>query len=52
MMYFDAADAAGLMLGARIPIVITRRADSLRVRLASIALAKLAAERTGQKYGS
>ncbi|AJZ56751.1 phosphate acetyl/butaryl transferase family protein [Paraburkholderia fungorum] len=46
LMYFAGADAAGLVLGARIPIILTSRADSLRVRLASAALAKLVAERT------
>ncbi|WP_434111030.1 bifunctional enoyl-CoA hydratase/phosphate acetyltransferase [Paraburkholderia caffeinilytica] len=44
LMYFAGADAAGLVLGARIPIILTSRADSLRVRLASAALAKLVAE--------
>lgn len=37
--------AAGLVLGARVPIILTSRSDSLKVRLASAALAKLAAER-------
>jgi phosphate acetyltransferase len=46
LMYFAGADAAGLVLGARLPIILTSRADSLRVRLASAALAKLVAERT------
>jgi phosphate acetyltransferase len=45
LMYFAGADAAGLVLGARLPIILTSRADSLRVRLASAALAKLTAER-------
>lgn len=45
LMYFGGADAAGLVLGARLPIIITSRADSVRVRLASAALAKLAVER-------
>ncbi|KAK45585.1 bifunctional enoyl-CoA hydratase/phosphate acetyltransferase [Caballeronia jiangsuensis] len=45
MMYFGAADAAGVVLGARVPVIVTSRADSLRVRLASVALAKLVAER-------
>ncbi|HYS64878.1 MAG TPA: bifunctional enoyl-CoA hydratase/phosphate acetyltransferase [Paraburkholderia sp.] len=45
LVYFASADAAGLVLGARLPIIITSRADSMRVRLASAALAKLAAER-------
>ncbi|SDG10571.1 bifunctional enoyl-CoA hydratase/phosphate acetyltransferase [Paraburkholderia phenazinium] len=44
LMYFAGADAAGLVLGARIPIILTSRADSLRVRLASAALAKRVAE--------
>ncbi len=38
------ADAAGLVLGARVPIVLTSRADSIRSRLASCAVAKLVAE--------
>ncbi|WP_118184471.1 bifunctional enoyl-CoA hydratase/phosphate acetyltransferase [Paraburkholderia phosphatilytica] len=46
LVYFAGADAAGLVLGARLPIVVTSRADSLRVRLASAALAKLVAERS------
>ncbi len=37
---------AGLVLGARLPIILTSRADSLRGRIASAALAKLVAERT------
>lgn len=46
LVYFAGADAAGLVLGARLPVIVTSRADSARVRLASAALAKLAAERT------
>jgi len=46
LMYFAGADAAGLVLGARLPIILTSRSDSLRVRLASAALAKLVAERS------
>lgn len=45
LMYFAGADAAGLVLGARLPIILTSRSDSLRVRLASAALAKLVSER-------
>ena len=37
------ADAAGLVLGARIPIILTSRADSLRVKLASCVMGKLVA---------
>ena len=46
LMLFAGADGAGLVLGARLPIILTSRADSPRVRLASAALAKLVAERT------
>lgn len=46
LMYFAGADGAGLVLGARVPIILTSRSDSLRVRLASAALAKLVAEHT------
>jgi phosphate acetyltransferase len=35
------ADAAGIVLGARVPIVLTSRADSLTTRLASCAVAAL-----------
>jgi phosphate acetyltransferase len=37
------ADSAGLVLGARVPIVLTSRADSVRSRIASCAVAVLAA---------
>ncbi|MDX0542190.1 phosphate acetyltransferase [Sinorhizobium medicae] len=39
------ADAAGIVLGARVPIVLTSRADSVRTRLASCAVASLYAAR-------
>lgn len=47
LIYLSQADAAGLVLGARVPIILTSRADSLRVRLASSALARLVAARSG-----
>ena len=37
------AEAAGIVLGARVPIVLTSRADNVRTRLASIAVMKLIA---------
>jgi phosphotransacetylase len=37
------ADSAGLVLGARVPIVLTSRADSVRSRIASCAVANLVA---------
>ena len=35
------ADAAGVVLGARVPIILTCRADSVRARLASCAVAAI-----------
>jgi phosphotransacetylase len=37
------ADSAGLVVGARVPIILTSRADSVRARIASCAVAMLAA---------
>ncbi|GAB3758862.1 bifunctional enoyl-CoA hydratase/phosphate acetyltransferase [Ramlibacter monticola] len=45
LMYLANADAAGLVVGARVPIILTSRADSVRVRLASAALGRLVAAR-------
>jgi phosphate acetyltransferase len=44
------ADAAGIVLGARVPIILTSRADGVRARMASCAVAVLVAHarRTGQ----
>jgi phosphotransacetylase len=36
------ADSAGLVLGARVPIILTSRADSVRARIASCGVAMLA----------
>ncbi|MGN6655276.1 MAG: bifunctional enoyl-CoA hydratase/phosphate acetyltransferase [Rhodanobacter sp.] len=41
--YMGHADSAGIVLGARVPIVLTSRSDSRRSRLASCALALLLA---------
>ena len=46
LTYLAGADAAGIVLGARVPIVLTSRADSVRARLASLAVMKLAAHAT------
>lgn len=43
--YLGDAESAGIVLGARLPIVLTSRADSLASRLASCALAVLLAHR-------
>jgi len=39
LTFLGGADAAGIVLGARVPIILTSRADSLRTRLMSCALA-------------
>ena len=41
LTFLSRADAAGVVLGARVPIVLTSRADSVRTRLASCAVAAL-----------
>ena len=41
--YVGGADSAGLVLGAQVPIILTSRADSVVSRVASVALAVLAA---------
>jgi phosphate acetyltransferase len=43
------ADSAGLVLGARVPIILTSRADSVRARIASCAVAMLAAHARRQQ---
>jgi phosphate acetyltransferase len=44
LAYFAKADGAGVVLGARVPIVLTSRADSPRSRMASAAVAALQAD--------
>ncbi|KTC74495.1 bifunctional enoyl-CoA hydratase/phosphate acetyltransferase [Legionella birminghamensis] len=39
LTFLGHADAAGIVLGARVPIILTSRADSIRTRLLSCALA-------------
>ena len=43
LTFLASADAAGIVLGARVPIILTSRADSLLTRLASCAVAVLVA---------
>jgi phosphate acetyltransferase len=43
LSFLAGADAAGIVLGARVPIILTSRADSLISRLASCAVASLVA---------
>jgi phosphate acetyltransferase len=44
-VYLGGGECAGIVLGARVPIVLTSRADSLVARISSVALAMLAAPR-------
>lgn len=43
MIYLANADSAGMVLGARVPVILTSRADSVRSRIASAAVAMLVA---------
>ncbi len=49
LSFLAGADAAGIVLGARVPIILTSRADSVMTRLAScaVAVAVAAARRAG-----
>ena len=44
LSFLAGADAAGIVLGARVPIILTSRADSITTRLASCAVASLVAQ--------
>ena len=44
LTFLAKADAAGMVLGARVPIILTSRADSVRSRMASCAVAVLYAD--------
>ena len=43
------SDSAGLVLGAKVPVILTSRADSVRSRIASCAVAVLAAQARAAK---
>jgi phosphate acetyltransferase len=43
LVYLAGADAAGIVMGTRVPIVLTSRSDSVRTRLASTAVLALVA---------
>ncbi len=47
--YLADAGTAGIVLGARVPIVLTSRADSVAARVASCAMALLSARANGRK---
>jgi phosphate acetyltransferase len=54
LSFLSNADAAGIVLGARVPVILTSRADNLRTRLASCAVASLFAysQKSGQRIQS
>ncbi|MGB7793093.1 MAG: hypothetical protein WBL39_17985, partial [Terrimicrobiaceae bacterium] len=41
LTFLSGADAAGVVLGARVPIILTSRADNVRTRMASCSVAML-----------
>jgi phosphate acetyltransferase len=49
LSFLAGADAAGIVLGARVPIILTSRADSVMTRLASCAVAALVAKARTQE---
>src|SRR5438045_1731290 len=49
LSFLATADAAGIVLGARVPIILTSRADAVVTRLASCAVASLVAEASRQR---
>jgi len=52
LIFLANADSAGLVLGARVPIILTSRADSVRARIASCAVATMAAHARRQHFQS
>ena len=53
LSFLAGADSAGIVLGARVPIILTSRANSLPSRLASCAVAALvAAAQRGPAVGA
>jgi phosphotransacetylase len=51
LQYFAGADSAGIVLGARVPVILTSRADNTRMRVGSAAVAKLLAHSRRQPPG-
>ena len=49
LSFLAKADSAGMVLGARVPIILTSRADSVRSRIASCAVAVLVAHARRKK---
>jgi phosphate acetyltransferase len=51
LSFLAGADAAGIVLGARVPIILTSRADSVMARLASCGVAALVASARREQAG-
>ena len=51
LSFLAGADAAGIVLGARVPIILTSRADSVMTRLASCAVAAIVANARRESGG-
>jgi phosphate acetyltransferase len=49
LTFLSGADAAGIVLGARVPVILTSRADEVRTRMASCAVAALYADSLAKK---
>jgi phosphate acetyltransferase len=49
MVFLGKADAAGIVLGAAVPIILTSRADSVRTRMASTAIGALYAHHLAEQ---
>jgi phosphate acetyltransferase len=52
LTFLAGADGAGIVLGARVPIILTSRADTVIARLASCAVASLVAEARRRNAGA
>ncbi|CAG0974565.1 MAG: phosphate acetyltransferase [Rhodocyclales bacterium] len=51
LSFLAGADAAGIVLGAKVPIILTSRADSVMTRMASCAVAGLVAKYRREQMG-
>jgi phosphate acetyltransferase len=51
LTFLAGADAAGIVLGAKVPIILTSRADSVLTRMASCAVAVLVAQARREQAG-
>ena len=51
LSFLAGADAAGIVLGARVPVILTSRADSVMTRLASCGIAALVAQARREASG-